>query len=559
MLKRLLIKNFALIDELTVEFTGSLNVLTGETGAGKSIVIDAVALLLGGRAQSDYIRHGSEKSYIEGSFYLNEKHQVFEYLKEIGVDHEEGLIILTREISTEGKNVARINGRTLTLGQYRKAGIQIVDIHGQHDHQALLQVDHHLDILDKLGELEHSVLVQNFSNEYYEWQNIKKKLNAFSGKEEERLRNIDFFKYQLQEINRAKLQPGEEEEELKKEASIHANAEKIANSLQNAYQNLYGGEASSPASEALGQAISSLEDALKYDDDIAVFIEKLQPTQYIIEEVSTEIRNYVENIEFSPQRLEQIEKRLQLISDLKKKYGNSIQEIIQYAIKAEAEIEILETSFEQTAELKRAEEIIYEKLTTKAQELSKKRLELSIELERKVKEQLKELSMPDVDFKVKFTETSLSQSGSDSVEFLISPNKGEILMPVAKIASGGELSRIMLSIKTILADKDGIGTLIFDEIDSGVGGKSAQKLAEKLKRISCSQQVICVTHSAIIASVGDEHILVYKTETEGRTITKLKYLSDEERIEELTRMIGGENSTEELKKHASQMIMNRQD
>ena len=558
MLKRLLIKNFALIDELTVEFTGSLNVLTGETGAGKSIVIDAVALLLGGRAQSDYIRHGSEKSYIEGSFYLNEKHQVFEYLKEIGVDHEEGLIILTREISTEGKNVARINGRTLTLGQYRKAGLQIVDIHGQHDHQALLQVDHHLDILDKLGELEHSVLVQKFSNEYYEWQNIKKKLNAFSGKEEERLRNIDFFKYQLQEINRAKLQPGEEEE-LKKEASIHANAEKIANSLQNAYQNLYGGEASSPASEALGQAISSLEDALKYDDDIAVFIEKLQPTQYIIEEVSTEIRNYVENIEFSPQRLEQIEKRLQLISDLKKKYGNSIQEIIQYAIKAEAEIEILETSFEQTAELKRAEEIIYEKLTTKAQKLSKKRLELSIELERKVKEQLKELSMPDVDFKVKFTETSLSQSGSDSVEFLISPNKGEILMPVAKISSGGELSRIMLSIKTILADKDGIGTLIFDEIDSGVGGKSAQKLAEKLKRISCSQQVICVTHSAIIASVGDEHILVYKTETEGRTITKLKYLSDEERIEELTRMIGGENSTEELKKHASQMIMNRQD
>ena len=558
MLKRLLIKNFALIDELTVEFTGSLNVLTGETGAGKSIVIDAVALLLGGRAQSDYIRHGSEKSYIEGSFYLNEKHQVFEYLKEIGVDHEEGLIILTREISTEGKNVARINGRTLTLGQYRKAGIQIVDIHGQHDHQALLQVDHHLDILDKLGELEHSVLVQKFSNEYYEWQNIKKKLNAFSGKEEERLRNIDFFKYQLQEINRAKLQPGEEEE-LKKEASIHANAEKIANSLQNAYQNLYGGEASSPASEALGQAVSSLEDALKYDDDIAVFIEKIQPTQYIIEEVSTEIRNYVENIEFSPQRLEQIEKRLQLISDLKKKYGNSIQEIIQYAIKAEAELEILETSFEQTAELKRTEEIIYEKLTTKAQELSKKRLELSIELERKVKEQLKELSMPDVDFKVKFTETSLSQSGSDSVEFLISPNKGEILMPVAKISSGGELSRIMLSIKTILADKDGIGTLIFDEIDSGVGGKSAQKLAEKLKRISCSQQVICVTHSAIIASVGDEHILVYKTETEGRTITKLKYLSDEERIEELTRMIGGENSTEELKKHASQMIMNRQD
>ncbi len=558
MLKRLLIKNFALIDELTVEFTGSLNVLTGETGAGKSIVIDAVALLLGGRAQSDYIRHGSEKSYIEGSFYLNEKHQVFEYLKEIGVDHEEGLIILTREISTEGKNIARINGRTLTLGQYRKAGLQIVDIHGQHDHQALLQVDHHLDILDKLGELEHSVLVQKFSNEYYEWQNIKKKLNAFSGKEEERLRNIDFFKYQLQEINRAKLQPGEEEE-LKKEASIHANAEKIANSLQNAYQNLYGGEASSPASEALGQAVSSLEDALKYDDDIAVFIEKLQPTQYIIEEVSTEIRNYVENIEFSPQRLEQIEKRLQLISDLKKKYGNSIQEIIQYAIKAEAELEILETSFEQTAELKRTEEIIYEKLTTKAQKLSKKRLELSIELERKVKEQLKELSMPDVDFKVKFTETSLSQSGSDSVEFLISPNKGEILMPVAKISSGGELSRIMLSIKTILADKDGIGTLIFDEIDSGVGGKSAQKLAEKLKRISCSQQVICVTHSAIIASVGDEHILVYKTETEGRTITKLKYLSDEERIEELTRMIGGENSTEELKKHASQMIMNRQD
>lgn len=558
MLKRLLIKNFALIDELTVEFTGSLNVLTGETGAGKSIVIDAVALLLGGRAQSDYIRHGSEKSYIEGSFYLNEKHQVFEYLKEIGVDHEEGLIILTREISTEGKNIARINGRTLTLGQYRKAGLQIVDIHGQHDHQALLQVDHHLDILDKLGELEHSVLVQKFSNEYYEWQNIKKKLNAFSGKEEERLRNIDFFKYQLQEINRAKLQPGEEEE-LKKEASIHANAEKIANSLQNAYQNLYGGEASSPASEALGQAVSSLEDALKYDDDIAVFIEKIQPTQYIIEEVSTEIRNYVENIEFSPQRLEQIEKRLQLISDLKKKYGNSIQEIIQYAIKAEAELEILETSFEQTAELKRTEEIIYEKLTTKAQKLSKKRLELSIELERKVKEQLKELSMPDVDFKVKFTETSLSQSGSDSVEFLISPNKGEILMPVAKISSGGELSRIMLSIKTILADKDGIGTLIFDEIDSGVGGKSAQKLAEKLKRISCSQQVICVTHSAIIASVGDEHILVYKTETEGRTITKLKYLSDEERIEELTRMIGGENSTEELKKHASQMIMNRQD
>lgn len=553
MLKRLYIKNFALIEEVFVEFNDKFNVLTGETGAGKSIIIDAVSLLLGGRAQTEFIRFGKERSLLEGVFELPGNHLVFQLLEELGIGYDEQTIILTREISVDGKNFARVNGRTLTLGQYRQIGLQIVDIHGQHDHQSLLQVEHHITILDKFGEHAHIFLANRVRESFNNWQAIKNELDNLKTKEQERLQRIDFLSYQLSEIGQAQLKE-DEDEELKKEAALLGNAEKISGHMQKAYTFLFGGERSLSAYDLTAKALQNMEEIKNIDTRIERIYGQLEPSLYILEETAAEVRDYLEGIEFSPQKLEQVEKRLHLIKDLSKKYGATIKDIHDYEIKAQSELEYWQKSAELTEKLENELSQAWNEYNDLAIQLSQSRKSIANLLESRVKIELAELAMSDTEFSIQFTNAEASVRGLEKIEFLISPNPGEPLLPVVKIASGGELSRIMLAIKAIIADKDEIGTLIFDEIDSGIGGKAVQKLAEKLDRISNSQQVICVTHSPIVAAIADLHMLLIKKPEGDRTITMIYQLQENERVDEIVRMLGGEKQTENLRNYAAQLL-----
>lgn len=557
MLERLSIKNFALIEELSLDFSYNLNILTGETGTGKSIVIDAVGVLLGGRAQTEFIRTGAEKAYLEAIFLLSPKHLVFELLAEQGVETEDGTLVMARELSINGRNTCRINGRTLPLSQYKLIGLAIVDIHGQHDHQTLLQSEKHLEILDRFGGAEHLLRLKTLKKQYESWIAARRELAEIRSREQDRLQRIDFLQYQVKEIEQANLKQGEISE-LAKEATILANAEKIVNNLNIAYGHLFNGEQGLSAYDQLGKVINSLNEIRKYDSSLEKIINQLEPILYQLEDTSTEIRDYLEVIEYSPNRLEQVEKRWQLLKDLCKKYGPEEEGIFIFADKARQELERWEKSSERADKLEHLLQLAEQEYNSLAQEVAGYRKEIAHQLEKKVTAELIDLAMPHVQFSVSFSAGESTAKGMEEIEFLISPNPGEPLLPVARIASGGELSRIMLALKTIIAHLDGIGTLIFDEIDSGLGGKAAQKLAEKLAAISQYQQVICVTHSPLVAAMADQHLLLDKEIEGGRTRTILKVLNQEERIAELVRMLGGDKQTEELKRYAFQIIKKSQ-
>lgn len=553
MLERLSIKNFALIEELSIDFCGSLNILTGETGAGKSIVIDAVGLLLGGRAQAEFIRSGADKSYLEATFILDPEHQVFEALAELGVEAEDGMLVMSREISVNGRNTCRINGRTLTLSQYKQIGLSIVDIHGQHDHQALLQAENHLLILDKCGGADQANRLLEIRKLYETWQACRRELDSLNKLEQERLQRLDILQYQIKDIEEANILPGEMSE-LAKEANILANAEKIVTNLNTAYGCLYSQERGFAAYDQLGKALAALNEICRYDSSLEKVIAELDTALYTLEESSSAIRNYLDAIEYSPERLEQVEKRWQNLKDLCRKYGPEEEDILAFAQKARLELVKWEERAERAGELEKQLQTLEMKYKDLARAISMSRQEIARQLEKKVTDELINLAMPHVRFKVSFSETQPTSKGTDGVEFLISPNPGEPLLPVARIASGGELSRIMLALKTIIASIDGIGTLIFDEIDSGLGGKAAQKLGEKLEEISQYQQVICVTHSPLVTAKADCHMLLEKEIDRGRTRTIVKILNQEERVAELVRMMGGSSQTEDLKRHACQIL-----
>lgn len=553
MIERLYIKNFALIEDLALDLCENFNILTGETGAGKSIVIDAVSLLLGGRGQSEFIRTGAEKAVVEGVFRFSPGSRIFQLLKDLGIENEEEEIILAREISLGGRNTCRINGRSLTLGQYKTIGLALVDIHGQHDHQALLQSDKHLYILDQFGGKEQEILCLDAKSKYDTWDAHKKELKELLGYEKERLQRLDFINYQLKEIEGAKIKTGELEE-LSREASLLSNAEKISSNLNTAYQQIFGGERGQSAYDLLSKALLSLNDVKKYDEKLEQKISELEPALYLLEEAGADLRDYLEGMDFSPQRLEEIERRLQIIKDLCKKYGPLPEDVQKYRVRIKEELEKWEKSSERAGELEHLVNTDQERYLNSADVLSRQRRKLASELENRVMTELNDLAMPNTRFAVKFNSCEPGPRGIEEIEFLISPNPGEPLLPVTKIASGGELSRIMLALKTIMAGLDGIETLIFDEIDSGIGGKAAQKVAEKLEKISGNQQVVCVTHSPHIAALADHHLLLEKDVKKGRTKTHIKYLCFEERVEEIARMLGGEMQTSELKVHALKMI-----
>jgi DNA repair protein RecN (Recombination protein N) len=561
MLKELNIKNFAIIDQLRVEFAPGLNVFTGETGAGKSIVVDALNLALGERASADLIRTGCQEAVVEAAFELNGRGtaEVKALLTDQGIELNPGEdLIVRRVLASSGKNKVYINGSLANLATLSALGATLADIHGQHEHQSLLSLDRQMEMLDSFGGF--GGLRDVLSDTYHRLQDIRKELAVREAGERDRSQREDMLHFQKNEIEAAALKPGEDAD-LANEQKLLANSEKIAGLSRAADEALYSSDGS--VLSGLKKAMTSLTEIAAIDKRLAPVLELCETGRAQIEEAAREVSAYAVRVEFDPDRLEQIGDRLDLIRKLKKKYGGTIEEIVEFGTKASAELERMERSTEEIERLKQEIQAIKSGLTAKAQELTKKRGIAARELEKKVEAELAHLGMKKTTFAVKIMQEpgddtldghKLGPRGADRVEFLISPNPGEELKSLAKIASGGELSRIMLALKTILVEGDSIPTLVFDEVDAGIGGAVADEVGKKLKRVAAKRQVFCITHLPQIASMATSHYGVAKSVKKDRTSTEVRLLEKKERLDEIARMLGGKTITEATLKHAEEMI-----
>ncbi|QXM06032.1 DNA repair protein RecN [Crassaminicella indica] len=561
MLLELIINNFALIERLDIRFGGGLNILTGETGAGKSIIIDAVNMAIGERADKNFIRTGSDKSTIQMIFRSQNEHLI-KILNEKGIDlFDNDIIIITREIYSSGRSTSRINDRVVTTSLVKEISKYLIDIHGQHAHQSLLFPENHIDILDSFDEENIINLKKKVSNKYDELKKLENKLIKLCGNDLERERKKDLLKFQLKEIDACELKVGEDTD-LLSQHHLLSNSEKIFTIMSNSYEKLYNGDGRYLSiMDTIGNIIHELESIKDLDNNINNMYNMLQECSYTIEDVSRDIRNYRDNIEFDPFLLEQVEQRLDLINNLKRKYGNSIDEILSYREKIFLELEELENNETIAAEVKNNIEKIKNEYLELSIELSNIRKSVASKLEDQITSILEGLNMNKVIFKVNFKndihqpdERIFTPKGLDKVEFLISTNAGEAPKPIAKIASGGEMSRIMLAFKTILAHSDSIPTLIFDEIDTGISGRTANIVGEKLAILSRTHQILCITHLPQIASMADHHFYIEKNYQNNSTLTNVHKLSENDRIKELGRLLGGITLTDLTLEHAREMI-----
>ena len=565
MLLQLDIQNIALIDKVNIEPGKGLNILTGETGAGKSIIIDSINAILGERVSRDLIRTGKDKALVEAVFHIDNSRfaGIFE---EMGIEPEEdGTLIISREFNMSGKNLCRINGKMATVSMLKTFGERLIDIHGQFDNQSLLRTESHLELLDSFAGAGVLDLKQCYTVLLNEYKDIKAHLKSLSGDKGERERKIDLLGFQVEEIKKAKLKP-DEEEDLNRQRTLLASSEKIINSLANAYELLFSGNnIKNSASDNMNEALNELHSIEKLDTRYEDICKKLQDISYQLEDVIEDIRSERDNTEYNPELLEETEERLDLLFKLKRKYGNSIQSILEYCEKTEVQLNEIIKSEEIIEKLSKKLKKIDMELYEAALSLNASRSKAAGMLEAKIAGELEDLEMKRAKFKADIHfdgsfdqngERKYHSSGLDRVEFLISPNAGEPLKPLAKIASGGEMSRIMLAIKTILADVDKLPTLIFDEIDIGISGKASQKVGEKLSFISRSHQVICVTHLAQIACMADNHFLIEKVSGENSTETVVKKLADNEVRNEIARILGGAASSEISTKYADEILIN---
>lgn len=561
MISHLSIKDFALIDNLSADFYSGLNIITGETGAGKSMIIEAVSLALGSRADTSYVRTGKDKSVIQLIIDVADP-SVVHLLEENSIDLDNENIIITREIHRSGKSTCKINDVHVTVSLLSTICRKIVDIHGQYDHQSLLNPDYHLKMIDLYDSKEIMQTKETLKNTYAKYSQLYSQLNHLKKTKAESERKKDFLKYEYTEISTANLEH-DEDEYLEHTLGILQNSEKIFTSLSVSYDLLYGD--SEAVVNRLGKVSANLKDVLAFDTQLADFESNISNCLYQIEDLSAEIRNYKEKIQFSPDQINELQERLELINNLKRKYGNTIKDILQYSEKIREEIDTIENSDET---LRLLESEIYEikkELKKQSKKLSDLRKKSAFDIERKIKVELEELNFNHSDFKVQF-ETAIdtdgdylfSPNGIDIIEFLISTNKGEPLKPLSKIASGGEISRIMLAFKRIIADFDEISTMIFDEIDSGISGSTASVVGKKLIEISKNHQVLCITHLPQIAAMGDHNYQIKKHTQDTVTHTVLNQLNKKETIDEISRMLGGEIISPAAKKNAEDMIVHAQ-
>ena len=555
MLITLNIENFGIIDRLTIEFDKGLNVLTGETGAGKSIVLDALLLALGGRTSPDLIRYEQKKALVEAEFNIEQLPQVNNLLLETGIEPEEdGILIMSREINRTGKNPCRINGRSVTLSVYREVGKHLIDMHGQHQQQSLLYIEKHRELLDNFGGKEHLDLLSETAAFYSKWQRINKQYRELAIDEKDKQRKTDMLLYQIDEINKAQLKP-REDLELAVELNVLANSEKIVRLVTESYTFLYEGSPGMKAvTEQISKAVNNLENLQEYEAAFAEMKATMESILYQIEDIARDLANYRHNIEFNPQRLQVIEDRLDFINRLKYKYGASVDEILLFQEKALQELESITHSRERIDELIKLNSEVESKYLAAATQLTESRRKISQKFQTAISEELRDLEMPAAKIEVDITPVEMGLHGQDKIEFLFTANPGEPLRQLAKIASGGEISRVMLSLKALLADLDEIPTVVFDEVDSGIGGRALQAVAEKLAYISQQRQVICVTHAVPIACLAAKHFLVAKQFLQNMTVTDIRELDMEERVEELTRMLAGKNVTDITRDHARQLL-----
>ncbi|HET7580647.1 MAG TPA: DNA repair protein RecN [Bacillales bacterium] len=561
MLAELSIKHFGIIESIQLSFENGLTVITGETGAGKSMIIDAIGLLAGGRGSADFVRHGASKAELEGLFFIEADHPCLAELNALGLQSEDDTVVLRREIAGSGKSVCRINGKMVTLSVMREMGRMLIDIHGQHEHQDLLQSDRHLPMLDSFGGKALHKARGAYHDLYESYQQLEKQLNRLSENEKEAAQRLDLIRFQVEEIDAAGLQPGEDEQ-LESERKKLANFEKVYDALQEGYQALNGEQR---GLEWVGQAMSALENVSDLDDPYQKMHESLADSYYMLEEMSFSLRDSLEQLEYDPERLNLIEERLHDIQKLTRKYGDSVSEILQYREEAAAELGTLTNRDEQIEEIQQQLNQVKDELLERANELSEVRKKTAKALVRSITGELESLQMAKTQFDIHFEtkETAgrirFQKGGIDEVEFLISTNPGEPLKPLAKVASGGELSRIMLALKSIFSSGEGVTSIIFDEVDTGVSGRAAQAMAEKIFKLSDRSQVFCITHLPQVAAMADTHLYIQKEETGKRTATYVQALNQGQRVNEIGRMISGAEITDLTKRHAKELLELAQD
>ena len=547
MLSLLHIENIAVIECADIAFDAGFNILTGETGAGKSIVIDAISAILGERAYRDMIRTGSNKASVRAVFTDVPE---FTWFADNGVEYDPETVI-QREVYLDGKNVCRVNGTLVTVSILRKLGIQLINIHGQHDSASLFDENNHLTFLDAFAENQD--LLGEYQEKYAAVADLRREIQRLHMDESEKLRRMETLRYQIDEISKANLQAGEDDT-LEQRRKILQNAEKLSDGIHTAVDCLYGSDDTDGAASLLAEAERELARLTRYTDAYSELHEKIADLMYQVQDAAEELRDARDDLSYSADELEQIESRLDVIHRLRRKYGANCEEILQYLENAQKELDEIEFADDHVERLKVQCEKAEKQAWDAAFELRNNRLKAAEDLSKRILTELSQLDMPKVQFSCYFTETELTSNGADLVAFYMSANAGEALKPLSKVASGGELARIMLAMKNVLAEQDQVATLIFDEVDTGGSGRAAQKVAEKLRAVAKTKQVLCVTHLPQLAALANTHLLIAKEERQGSTYTNVTPLDLEGRKRELARIIGGANITETPLKSAEEML-----
>ena len=555
MLQELTIDNLAIIKHLSLDFSDQMTVLTGETGAGKSIIIDAVGLLAGGRGSQEYIRRGVDKLSLQGQFALPQDPEFDHLLDSLGIDHEDGILIISREIYRRGRNVIRVNGQLINTATLRQIGSRLVDIQGQNEHQLLLQPEMHLGMLDQFAHNEVQELLTRYQNEYQDYVKLKAAVSKKQNNEQQWAQRLDMLRYQVNEIAEANLK-ADEEEQLTSERDRLEHFQQINNALQQAVTVFNGGDQGAVLDQ-IATVMSSINEIAEFDGAYDSLSKSLNDAYYALQDVATEASQQLDLLEFDDNRLSEIDQRLTMIGDLEHKYGDSVKDVLDYYDQIKQELDSMEEAADSNSDLEERLSTAEEKLIKTGQQLSQVRQQAAHRLTKLVHQQLKELYMDKAVFEVHFAKQSrvhFTPTGIDEVEFYIQTNPGETMGPLARIASGGELSRVMLALKTIFAQNEGVTSIIFDEVDTGVSGRVAQAIADKIKVIANKSQVLCITHLPQVAAVAQHHFLIQKHVKDERTTTMVTILSDKERVNELARMLSGEKVTKLTKEHAEELL-----
>lgn len=552
MLSLLHIENIALIQSADIRFESGFNVLTGETGAGKSIVIDSIGAVLGERTSRELIRTGAKSALVTAVF---TQVPPLPWLEENGFPTGEEELLLQRELQGDGRNVCRIDGKLVTVAQLRELGRQLLNIHGQHDGQQLLDPASHLGYLDQFGGCQ--PLLESYQEAYRKWHDIRREMDKLQMDEAERSRRVDTLNYQIQELERAQLKAGEDEE-LSARRTLLRSAGRLMEAVQSAEFALSGDEDRDGACSLIAQAEGEVQGVSSISPELGELSEKLTALRCAADDAADTLRDLSRSFDFSPGELDQVEERLDLLYRLRKKYGPTVEDMLSYLDRCRKELDQIQYADDTLARLEKDLKKAQKEAARRGEVLSQARREGAGALQARVQEELRQLDMPKVQFQTEFTpkggEAGMDETGLDEVQFLMSANLGEALKPIQKVASGGELARIMLALKNVLAEGDQIGTLVFDEVDTGVSGRAAQKVAEKMSQVARGKQVLCVTHLPQIAAMADTHFSVQKGEREGRTYTRLERLDRSQRREELARLIGGASITPSLLESAEELL-----